>query len=100
MSYQHYFEPRALKEYLTALKWYKKRSYLAAPNFVKEVDTAINSICADPFRFRLSYKQFKEISLEKYPFYIIYIIDEQKKQVQVFSVFHFKRNPARKYKKR
>ena len=100
MSYQHYFEPGALKEYLAALKWYKKRSDKAATNFVKEIDNAISIICSDPLRFRISYKQFREIALKKYPFYIIYSIEEAKKQVLIFSVFHVKRNPAIKFKTR
>ena len=71
MGYQYYFEPRALKEYLTALKWYKKRSDKAAANFVKEMDNTISIICKDPLRFRISYKQFRESNLKKYPFHII-----------------------------
>lgn len=100
MGYQHYFEPRALKEYVAAIKWYKKRSDKAAANFVKEMDDAISIICTDPFRFRISYKLFREISLKKYPFYIIYSIEETKKQVLIFSVFHHKRNPVIKFRKR
>ena len=97
MAYQHYFEPRALKEYLKAVKWYKKRSHLAAANFVKEMDAAMSTICSQPDRFHTSHKQFRETALKKYPFYIIYTIEEQKKQVLIFSVYHFKRNPLRKY---
>lgn len=26
MGYQYYFEPQALKEYVAALKWYKKEA--------------------------------------------------------------------------
>lgn len=99
MNYHHYFEPRALKEYKTALKWYKKKSDLAATNFVKEIDTAIDIICADPFRFRINHKQFREISLKKYPFYVIYTIEKTKNQVLIFSVFHHKRNPIVKFRK-
>jgi plasmid stabilization system protein ParE len=97
MTYQHYFEPRALKEYVAALKWYKKRSKVAANNFVKEMDIAIAAICAEPYRFRINYQQFRELSLKKYPFYIIYSIEETKHQVLIFSVFHQKRNPALKF---
>ena len=99
MGYQYYFEPRALKEYVTALKCYKKRSDKAATNFVKEMDYAISIICTDPLRFRISYKQFREIALKKYPFYVIYSIEETKKQLLIFSVFHHKRNPVIKFRK-
>jgi len=99
MSYTYYFEPKALKEYVAALKWHKKRSDNAAFNFVQEMDDALSLICIDPFRFRNSYKTFRETSLKKYPFYIIYVIEESKKQVLIFSVFHHKRNPVLKFKR-
>lgn len=100
MIYQHYFEPQALKDYLKALKWYKERSITAAVNFVEEMDIAITAICSTPYRFRIGHKHFREIALKKYPFYIIYTLDEGKKQVLIFSVFHSKRNPLKKYRKK
>lgn len=100
MSYQHYFEPKALKEYTSALKWYKKKSDLAAINLVKEIDAAIDIVCKDPFRFRISHQAFREISLKKYPFYLIYTIEETKKQVLIFSLFHHKRSPIAKFRKK
>jgi plasmid stabilization system protein ParE len=100
MGYKYYFEPKALKEYITALEWYKKRSDAAAANFVKEIDIAVAAICFEPYRYHIGYKQFREISLKKYPFHIIYTIEETKKQVLIFSVFHQKKNPVIKFKKR
>ncbi len=100
MTYHHYFEPRALKEYTAALKWYKNRSKVAAENFVKEMETAIAVICGEPFRYRVNYQQFREVSLKKYPFYLIYSIEEAKYRVLIFSVYHHKRNPARKFQKK
>jgi plasmid stabilization system protein ParE len=100
MAYHHYFESRALREYIKALRWYKKRSPVAAANFVKEMDAAISTICSQPDRFHISHKHFRETALKKYPFYIIYSLEESKKQVLIFSVYHFKRNPLRKYRKR
>lgn len=100
MAYQHYFEPKALQEYIKAFKWYKKRSHVSAANFVKEMDTTINLICSQPDRFHTTYKHFRETALKRYPFYIIYTIEESKKHVVIFSVFHFKRNPLKKYKRK
>jgi len=61
------------------------------------MDTAIALICGEPFRYRVNYQQFREVSLKKYPFYLIDSIEETKCQVLIFSVFHQKRNPARKF---
>lgn len=99
MNYKHFYEPLALSEYKETLRWYDERSKTAAENFVKEIKEKIKSICIDPLRYRNVYKYFRETSLKKYPFYIIYFIDESKKIVVISSVYHHKRNPKRKYKK-
>ncbi len=100
MTYKYYFESSALKEYLKAVKWYKKRSHLAAVNFVNEMNSAIDIICRQPTRFRKRHQDFRETALKKYPFFIIYTFDENKKQVIIFSIYHFKKNPLKKYRKR
>lgn len=80
MSYRHNYHQEALDEYKEAVAWYKKRSEMAAENFVKEINEAIELICENPTRYRNTYKNFREISLKKYPYAVIYLVDEEKKQ--------------------
>jgi len=49
MAYSYLFDPVAAKEYEDAFKWYEKKSYLAADNFIIRVQEAIKAICADPY---------------------------------------------------
>lgn len=100
MSYQHIFTPIAFQEYSDAANWYLQHSAKAAANFIKEVKSRIQLICADPYRYRNNYKNFYEISLRKFPFYVIYFVDEEKKLVVIASVYHHKRATRRKYKKK
>jgi plasmid stabilization system protein ParE len=99
MSYRYIYDPVALNEYKDAISWYIERSGLAAVGFVNEMNEQLAVICKDPFRFRITYKNFREISLKKYPYYIVYLVDEIKKVVVVVSVYHHKRNPQKKYRK-
>lgn len=99
MSYVHIYDPGALLEYKDAAAWYLRRSETAAANLVNEIKKAIFLICKDPFRYRNSYKTFRETSLKKYPYSTIYGGDESVKMVIIESVFHHKRNPRRKYRK-
>lgn len=99
MNYKHIYEPVALSEYKEAIQWYDERSKKAAENFVKEVKEKIKSICVDPQRYRNAYKYFRETCLTRYPFYIIYFVDESKKIIVISSVYHHRRNPKGKYKK-
>ena len=80
MSYRYVYDPVALNEYKDAISWYLERSELAAEGFVKEVAEQLTVICNDPYRFRNTYKYFREISLKKYPYYIYTITSETRKR--------------------
>ena len=93
MSYSYILNEHAQKDYEQSLKWYMKRSVDAAKKFVVAIDNALQLICDNPTRWRNKYKNFHEISLKKYPFTIIYAIEEDKALVVISSVYHHKRNP-------
>lgn len=99
MTYGHRYNSVALVEFKEAIDWYNYRSVMAAENFVEEVTNTIDVICEDPLRFRNVYSIFRETALKKYPYTIVYFVDEKKKRVIIASVFHNKRNPDKKYRK-
>lgn len=95
--YKVTFRKRAAQEYIEAIAWYKKRSLLAAENFIKEMNMALTRIKTDPQQFRNSYKHFHELKLRRYPFTLVYFIDAEKSLVVVATLFHHKRDPNRKF---
>lgn len=97
MSFRHVFDPVALEEYKDAVSWYIERSELATENFIKEVKEKIKDICKDPLKYRNPYKTFLETSLKKYPYTIVYMVDQKKKLVIITSIYHNKRDPRKKY---
>ena len=96
MSYRHIYDPIALLKYKDATAWYAERSETATANFVREIKEIISVVCKDPFRYRNTYKKFRETSLKIYPYSIIYTIDESNKTVIIESIFHHKKNPQKK----
>lgn len=48
----------------------------------------------------IKYKNFYEIGLEKYPYNVIYTMDDINKIVTVIAIYHHKRNPRKKFKKK
>jgi plasmid stabilization system protein ParE len=90
---------RAAKEYLEAIAWYKERSLPAAENFVKEVNEAFIKIESEPAAYKNIYKHFYEIKLRKYPYAIVYFIDEGDSRIVISTIFHYKRNPKKKFDK-
>lgn len=96
--YNYLVEPKAQKEYDESIEWYSERSELAAINFIKSVDAALLLITKKPYQFKNTYKNFREVSLKKYPFAIIYSVEENLKIIIIVSIYHHKRNPKKKYK--
>jgi plasmid stabilization system protein ParE len=99
MSYRYILHEYAQKDYESSLQWYLERSEQAANRFVSAVDNALQLICHNPSRWRNSYKNYHELSLKKFPFTIIYVIEEDEKIVVVTAIYHHKRNSRKKYRK-
>lgn len=97
--YQYTLESRAQEEYEKSLDWYAERSEQAAINFIKIIDTLLDSICKHPYKYKKSYKNYYEANARKYPFSVIYSIEEVTTSIIILSIFHHKRNPKKKYKK-
>lgn len=97
MSYSYHFHKVAQDDYETSVQWYLQKSKKIALDFVNTVEIALFKISNQPFRYRNTYKDFHEIGLNKYPFLIIYSIDEIEKKIIIWRVFHYKRNPKKKY---
>ena len=99
MSYKYIYDPIALIEYKDAIRWYRSGSENVAQKFVLEVANKIEMICKHPMRCRNEYKNFRETVLKKYPYCIVYFIDEEIKTIVIISIYHQRRNPNRKYDK-
>ena len=96
----HYIiEPRAQKEYEESIDWYSKRSEQVALKLIEAIDNVITLICKQPYQAKNVYKNFHETSTKKYPFTVIYTIEEKIKTIAIISIYHHKLNPKKKYKK-
>ena len=89
MGYSYILLEAAQEEYESSVRWY----------IVRSEQSAVESICDYPTRWRNKYKNFFELGVKKYPFTIIYTIDNQNKLIILHSIFHHKRNPLKKYNK-
>ncbi len=97
-NYTVRFSDKALMQYKKAAAWYRERSVSAEENFIASVEERTRKLKHDPYRYRNEHKRFYEVSVKKYPYLLIYLIDEKHQQVLIFSVHHHKQNPKRKYR--
>lgn len=96
--YQYLLEPKAQTEYEESIEFYAERSLEATLNFINIVEQTIELICKKPFGNRNRYKNYFEIILDKYPFTIIYTIEQELNLLIIISIYHHSRNPKYKYK--
>lgn len=99
MAYQYTFDPIAADEYEEAFICYEEKSIIAADKLIIAFQSAIEAVCADPYLYRNTHKNLRELSLRRYPYNLIYFIDENKKLITVISLYNHKRNPKGKYNK-
>lgn len=98
MTYTLLLSTKANEELENAFDWYYHKSKLSAQHFFDEVFSRIEVIRKYPKRYPKKSKNFREVSLKKFPFSIVYELEEYKKLVFIHAIFHQKRNPKLKFK--
>jgi hypothetical protein len=86
----------AITDLQEAYDWYEEQSLGLGERFIREVDDYLLLINKNPFQFAVQFSEkYRFALLKRFPFRIVYRIDERKKCVYVISVFHTSRNPGR-----
>jgi plasmid stabilization system protein ParE len=89
----------ATEEYTDAIKWYEQRSLATAEGFINAVNEKLDIISSYPRQYKNLFRNYHEVSTNKYPFTIVYFIEDEPKIVVIISIYHHKRNPKKKYRK-
>jgi plasmid stabilization system protein ParE len=98
MKYTLIVSTRAEREHLKIVDWYTRRSFQATENFLLELKDTFDKITTAPFHYRSPKKNYREIRMKKYPYYVVYSINEHKKQINVLTIYHTSRNPESKFR--
>ena len=86
------FHPSAIEEAISAARWYRERSLLAATRFVAELNQAIETILEAPHRWPRSVHGTRKLKLPCFPFLVIY--REVDGAVLIVAVAHGHRRPG------
>jgi hypothetical protein len=77
-----------------AYDWYEEQQLTLGDKFYNEVSHYLNLIEYNPHQFQIRYKEeLRSASLNKFPFLVIYWIDEINFIAYIVSIFHTSRNP-------
>ncbi len=98
--YQLRFHQKAYEEYIQAYEWYEKRRLGLGENFSIKVEEKLSQIVQYPqFYSRKQNNNFREVKVENFPYMIVYEFLEIKDLIHIAAIYHYKRNPKRKYRK-
>ncbi len=98
MAFKYFLRPQAQDEFEESLLWYLDRSISTSENFINQLENTFDRLCKNPFLGKCTYRNFYEIKIKKFPFNVVYFIEEANNQIVIVSIFHDKRNPERKFK--
>ncbi len=94
--YQLIYTDRALEDLERGKKWYNTKQPGLGKKFVDYVFDYADDLKKYPHTFSSKYKNTREIYIKKYPYILIYSVEEQ--IIFILRVFPCKTEPGKKYK--
>jgi plasmid stabilization system protein ParE len=85
------FTPEAETEVLGAYFWYENQRLGLGEDFKLFLDLKTKSLKKNPKTASYIYKNIRSSKIRRFPYNIIYRIDNS--QIQIVAVFHYSRNP-------
>lgn len=86
---------KAQTEMADAVDWYEQQQAGLGEKFILFIEAFLKRIVKNPFHFSEKNPPFREAYAKKFPYLVIYQISNDK--VVIYSVFHIKQNPNKKY---
>jgi plasmid stabilization system protein ParE len=87
------FIPIAEAELVEAWKWYGTKSPGLDWKFWDAVSATLNKVAKYPTRFTLVKNQIRVAIVKRFPYKIVYYINDAMQRIEVLAVIHVKRNP-------
>jgi plasmid stabilization system protein ParE len=97
-KFQLVVRDKAIVEIKDSYTWYELQVIGLGEQFLNILQFYFDKILENHNQFKTTYKKFKEVYIQDFPFIIIYTLDEIKSTIIVIAVFHTSRNPKQKFK--
>ncbi len=93
MSYKIRLLPNVRQDLHAAKKWYNGQKPDLGEEFKSEVNKEIDYIGEFPKHYQRKYQDLRQSLVNRFPYAIFYLLEEEKKQVVIFGVMHTNRDP-------
>ncbi len=97
MNYNIVIEPRALFDIQDAIDYYDSKKIRLGEYFLETINEHIEILEKNPI-FQFRYKDYQALPIKKFPFLILFYVDEKSKTVYIMSVFNTNQD-TKKYPK-
>lgn len=94
MPYKVVIEPRALADIQDGIDYYEEQLKGLGERFGSTIDHYIQAISQNP-HYQVRYKDYRAVPTGKFPYLIVYYLDEAEQTAYVMAVFHTALNPRR-----
>jgi plasmid stabilization system protein ParE len=94
MVYRVILSLKAISDIEDAFEYYSFKSLQALKNLDKELETAYKAISRNP-HYKIKYKNIVGFPLKRFPYLLLYTLDESDKTILIYSVFNTYLNPAK-----
>lgn len=99
MKYSAKFHPLIGVDYTEAYEWYEEKAEGLGQRFFDAVEKKIKQILLHPYHFSSKGNDtYREVSVDVFPYQIVYKISHEKKEVYFSSIHHAKKSPIKKYR--
>ena len=87
------FYPESVEEFEVAASYYESIYNKLSLDFISEVKAEIKRILENPTLLPIHKDDTRKILLSKFPYYIVYLIDNNNDTVWIIAISHNKRLP-------
>ena len=98
MAFEIKLSAVAQKELEESVDWYNERVDGLGKRFIEAIDKRLALLADTPDMFPVKLSGYNEVSVEDFPYLIVYKIIKKGNKVRILHVFHTKRNPVLKNK--
>lgn len=91
--YQIIILPLAKSDIKEAALWYNKQRQGLGKRFTQQVRSKVKTIKVNPHAYRIRYNNVHTAIVDRFPFMIHFIIEEEQKIVIISAVLHTSQNP-------
>lgn len=93
-DYQVKIMPVAQSDINEVVEWYNDRKKGLGKIFYLELKARIEYVRKNPFHYQIQYKNIRNAIINRFPYFVHYHVDDEKKLIIIFGVTHMSRDPS------